>query len=45
MHTIVAERHRVGKRFVGDCPHAQTSGLVVDDSIVPDAAVSPSVCP
>lgn len=29
MHTLVADMHRFGKRFVGDCPHAQTFGLVV----------------
>lgn len=31
VHTIIADTHRTGKRFVGDCPHAQTFGLVVHD--------------
>ena len=31
VHTIVAVTNRFGKRFVGDCPHAQTFGLVVHD--------------
>jgi hypothetical protein len=43
-HNCRQGTRRSGKRFVGDCPRAQTFGLVVDDSIVPDAAVSLSVC-
>jgi hypothetical protein len=43
-HKLSQATRRFGKRFVGDCPHAQTFGLVVDDSIVRDAAVSLSVC-
>lgn len=40
MHTTVAKMLRFRERCVCDCPHAQTFGLVVNQSIVPDAAVS-----
>jgi hypothetical protein len=40
VHTTVAKMLGLGERCVCDCPHAQTFGLVVNQSIVPGAAVS-----